>query len=174
MPRFLSHHQMPCWSPTDMVVSCRKGMVSQLFSESGKPLQGLAFVLGQHFQLIAIPYGQVLAPKSLFSCSDSLLVCHSFRGSMYNVGSLALQCGKHKRSFYTWCPFMVRCYSIYLFLVGLHLGLLTFPGWPPSFPNRSPSLLSGPSSPFNQHLSRPSSFLDRCSSLLSKQGLCRF
>jgi hypothetical protein len=45
----------------------------------GELLQGLSIICGLCFQLVAVPYGQALIPRSVFSCPHSLLICCSFR-----------------------------------------------------------------------------------------------
>jgi hypothetical protein len=74
---------IPCLFPYARVLRVVKGgTVSQLFDGAGKVPWGFTIVLDPSFPLIAGAYGQLLVPKSVFSCSDSLLARCSFRGSL--------------------------------------------------------------------------------------------
>jgi hypothetical protein len=104
---------------------------------------------------------------------SSFLKCQSFTSSPYNIGSPALQAGKHMHGFYMCGSVIVLCYSMSLLdwpptLDMTSLWPITFPSTPPSFLDRPPSLLSGPSSPLHQYLSWPSPFLNRPLSLLGR------
>jgi hypothetical protein len=68
--------------------------MGQLFEGGGKILQGLTIILGPCFQLTEAPYGQVLVPKLVLKCSDSLLVYWFFRNFVQNIGSLTLKGSK--------------------------------------------------------------------------------
>jgi hypothetical protein len=63
-----------------VIVSCRKGMVGHLFGGGGgggggggKLLLGFTIILGPCFQLMAVPYDQMLVPKSVLKWSTAPL-----------------------------------------------------------------------------------------------------
>lgn len=57
-------------------------MMGQLFGGGGKFLQGFTNVLGQFFQLIVVPCGQIPVPTSVLSYLNSLLIHCAFRSSV--------------------------------------------------------------------------------------------